>query len=42
MGACQECWLWLDDGRRVRACTTTVEAGMAVCTTAPPDFPQDD
>ena len=42
MGACQECWMWLDDGRRVRACTTTVDAGMAVCTTAPPGFPQDD
>jgi predicted molibdopterin-dependent oxidoreductase YjgC len=42
MGACQECWLWLDDGRRVRACTTTVEAGMAICTTVPPGFPQDD
>ena len=42
MGACQECWMWLDDGRRVRACTTTVDAGMTVCTTAPPGFPQDD
>ena len=42
MGACQECWMWLDDGRRVRACTTTVDAGMAVWTTAPPGFPQDD
>lgn len=40
MGACQECWVWLDDGRRVRACTTTVDAGMAVCTTAPPGFPR--
>lgn len=42
MGACQECWMWLDDGRRLQACTTTVDAGMAVCTTAPPGFPQDD
>ena len=21
MGACQECWLWLAEGTRVRACT---------------------
>ncbi len=42
MGACQECWIWLDDGRRARACTTTVDAGMAVCTTAPPGFPRHD
>jgi predicted molibdopterin-dependent oxidoreductase YjgC len=30
MGACQDCWVALADGRRVRACTTTVEPGMAV------------
>ena len=30
MGACQDCWLRLADGRRVRACSTTVEPGMAV------------
>ena len=42
MGACQECWVWLDDGRRVRACTTMVDAGMAICTTAPPGFPRHD
>jgi NADH dehydrogenase/NADH:ubiquinone oxidoreductase subunit G len=30
MGACQDCWVALADGRRVRACTTPVEAGMAV------------
>jgi predicted molibdopterin-dependent oxidoreductase YjgC len=30
MAACQDCWVNLADGRRVRACTTQVEAGMAV------------
>ena len=32
MGACQDCWVWLADGRRVRACTTPVEPKMAVLT----------
>jgi len=30
MGACQDCWVRLADGRRVRACTTTIEPGMHV------------
>jgi len=30
MAACQDCWVRLADGRRVRACTTLVEPGMAV------------
>ena len=30
MGACQDCWVRLADGRRLRACATAVEAGMAV------------
>jgi predicted molibdopterin-dependent oxidoreductase YjgC len=30
MAACQDCWLRLGDGRRVRACSTLVEPGMAV------------
>ena len=30
MGACQDCWVGLADGRRVRACTTPVSEGMAV------------
>lgn len=32
MGACQDCWVQLDDGRRVRACTTPADEGMAVLT----------
>ena len=27
MGACQDCWVRLGDGRRVRACSTLLEAG---------------
>jgi predicted molibdopterin-dependent oxidoreductase YjgC len=30
MAACQDCWVSLADGRRLRACTTAVEPGMAV------------
>ena len=35
MAACQDCWIWLADGRRVRACTTLVLEGMNVLTRAP-------
>ena len=30
MGACQDCWVVLEDGSRTRACTTEVEDGMRV------------
>jgi predicted molibdopterin-dependent oxidoreductase YjgC len=30
MAACQDCWVNLADGRRLRACTTPIESGMAV------------
>jgi len=30
MAACQDCWVQLGDGSRVRACSTRVEPGMAV------------
>ncbi len=30
MAACQDCWVTLADGRRVRACSTPLEPGMAV------------
>ena len=36
MGACQDCWVALDDGTRLRACSTPVHAGIAVLT-RPPD-----
>jgi|EndMetStandDraft_9_1072997.scaffolds.fasta_scaffold118888_2 hypothetical protein len=35
MGACQDCWVWLEDGTRLRACTTPVEPGLAVLTRPP-------
>jgi predicted molibdopterin-dependent oxidoreductase YjgC len=35
MGACQDCWVWLGDGRRVRACTTPVGPEMRILTRAP-------
>lgn len=38
MGACQDCWMWLADGARVRACTTVVADGMHILTGAPPGF----
>lgn len=34
MGACQDCWVRLADGRRVRACTTMVVDGINVLTGA--------
>jgi NADH dehydrogenase/NADH:ubiquinone oxidoreductase subunit G len=30
MGACQDCWVSLADGRRLRACTTMAEDGMVL------------
>jgi len=35
MGACQDCWVWLEDGRRIRACSTYVEPGLSIRTTWP-------
>src|SRR3954447_9877297 len=40
MGACQDCWVWLADHSRVRACMTTVADEMHVLSTAPPGFPK--
>ncbi|USJ27651.1 (2Fe-2S)-binding protein [Ensifer adhaerens] len=28
MGACQDCWVWREDGSRLRACSTLVEDGL--------------
>ena len=36
MGACQDCWVWDDAGRRLQACSTVIVDGMRVCTTPPP------
>jgi len=35
MGACQDCWVWTEDGERLRACTTVVREGFSVLTTPP-------
>lgn len=35
MGACQDCFVMLGDGTRVRACTTLVTPGMDVRTVSP-------
>jgi predicted molibdopterin-dependent oxidoreductase YjgC len=32
MGACQDCWVALEGGERVRACTTPLLSGMRVVT----------
>ncbi|CUA85891.1 (2Fe-2S)-binding protein [Chelatococcus daeguensis] len=34
IGVCQDCWVTLADGERVRACTTPLTAGMSVVTGA--------
>src|SRR5947207_1893036 len=39
MGACQDCWVWLADGQRLRACTTIVAEGMQIVTSETPRFP---
>ncbi len=35
MGACQDCWMDSADGPRLRACSTTLEAGMRLLTRRP-------
>jgi NADH dehydrogenase/NADH:ubiquinone oxidoreductase subunit G len=35
MGACQDCWIWAEDGARIRACSTLAEAGMRLTTSHP-------
>lgn len=32
IGACQDCWIRTEDGQRVRACSTPIEAGMRLVT----------
>ncbi|MBK1624101.1 (2Fe-2S)-binding protein [Afifella marina] len=35
MGACQDCWIWTEDGKRVRACSTMIEPDMRLRTRSP-------
>lgn len=32
MGACQDCWVTLESGERIRACSTALGAGMCIVT----------
>ena len=32
MGACQDCWVQLEQGERLRACTTYADHGMRILT----------
>lgn len=35
MAACQDCWVWCDDGTRLRACTTPLIDGMRLLSSPP-------
>jgi predicted molibdopterin-dependent oxidoreductase YjgC len=35
MGACQDCWVWFEDGGRARACTTPVTEGLRILSRPP-------
>ena len=39
MGACQDCWVWQDEGPRLRACSTFVSQGMRLRTMPPESWP---
>jgi predicted molibdopterin-dependent oxidoreductase YjgC len=39
MGACQDCWIWQEDGPRIRACSTPVVEGMRLLTQSPETWP---
>ncbi|SDF96032.1 (2Fe-2S)-binding protein [Alloyangia pacifica] len=39
MGACQDCWVWQEDGPRLRACSTPLTEGMRLRSAATADWP---
>lgn len=39
MGACQDCWIWAGDGSRLRACSTSLQEGMRLLSSAPEGWP---
>lgn len=39
MGACQDCWIWQEEGPRLRACTTLIVDGMRLLTEVPGSWP---
>ncbi|MFU8864524.1 MAG: (2Fe-2S)-binding protein [Rhodobacterales bacterium] len=40
MGACQDCWIWQEDGPRLQACATVLRPGMWLLSDAPVTWPQ--
>lgn len=38
MGACQDCWVWTEDGERLRSCSTEVKHGMSIRTSPPETY----
>lgn len=39
MGACQDCWIWQEEGPRLRACSTPVAEGMRLLSHPPAGWP---
>jgi aerobic-type carbon monoxide dehydrogenase small subunit (CoxS/CutS family) len=35
MGACQDCWVWTENGDRLRACSTSAETDQRILTSQP-------
>ncbi|MET0366226.1 MAG: (2Fe-2S)-binding protein [Sphingobium sp.] len=35
MAACQDCWVWTEEGRKLRACSTLVTEGLRINTMEP-------
>ncbi|HUD91384.1 (2Fe-2S)-binding protein [Sphingobium sp.] len=35
MGACQDCWVWTENGDRLRACSTLAASGQRIVTSQP-------
>jgi hypothetical protein len=35
MGVCQDCWIWCEDGTRLRACSTPARADLRLLTHSP-------
>ncbi|MFO1148036.1 MAG: (2Fe-2S)-binding protein [Alsobacter sp.] len=39
MGACQDCWMWQENGPRFQACSMPLSAGLRLLTRPPGDWP---
>lgn len=39
MGACQDCWIWQEEGPRLRACSTPLRPGLRLRSSAPDLWP---